>query len=965
MPRNTTFKYHAFISYKRGEADEKYARWLQRKLEGFRIPTETAGAPDGGSPFDAKKFKVFLDKTDLGSHAVLNAGLEKSLGQCRNLIVVCSPRSAASPFVDDEVRFFQENGRAANIIPFIISGTPAPRDAAEQQCYPPSLSAEALGVTLAEGSREEALIKIVARLLGVDFSTLYQRHLRAQRRFMLIAMSGALAVLVLVSALAVWAVRAEMRATRQRLEAEELVRFMTFDLREEAFDYIPARARRTITDKVADYYAKWGASNFDSLSSLAAHLTNEALTAADTGDHEAAKRLYGRALGIQRDLDAERPGDPVVTANTVVLLNNLGITEMTLDALDEAGASYTEALTLAERLAREHPEHPLSGQRLADSLHVSSLYCVRRGENNAALQYAGREVELRRQLLAGAPEDPGLRLGLRSALGNLCGLPRPDAADAYAACEESLALAKDLHEDFPDNQAYQESLTSAAVSVSIAALRDDSPETAAGVIEGIRRDLLERVRKNPGRYYERALAGLFGTVLSRFKDEADRADLLEESRKLLHDARAQAPSSDGVAMLAARAKQFAGGGNAGRERPAEAEAPPSAGGGLSDAHDAALPVLLGLYASGEARGDVQGELLYSRKAVEHMEDLAEQAPDAPDSLFGLARAHGALAFALSRAGRYEEALAARAEAYQAACALAGRSGPSTASRDTALACSAASWLGDALRVEARDRDALAALEKAGDLASHVLEQPEKNADDVFLYATVLAHNVLYHSDIERHAAALKFAEIQRGLYKIATPSAMRHLYPLYAAQTEAITLACDGGWLEQAEAARREVEALTAMLPEAGRRDAMTRYHRCRYTAATARLALLQDDAATAKARLDEALALAGDAPANAFAVHWRAVAVTLARLRADIPAHEADWQFAVEQYAEALNQAAAMHAQWPHVREYRKAYRRALDNAADALAKAGNADGAGALQEQARRLRDDAPQETPSGALE
>ena len=103
-----TYAFFAFISYKRGEQDEYYAKWLQKKLESYRIPTEIAH--DQGEPLP-KHLKVFRDKSDLGSHSNLQEGLTKSLGQSRYLIVVCSPRSAQSPYVDAEVRYFQEQGR--------------------------------------------------------------------------------------------------------------------------------------------------------------------------------------------------------------------------------------------------------------------------------------------------------------------------------------------------------------------------------------------------------------------------------------------------------------------------------------------------------------------------------------------------------------------------------------------------------------------------------------------------------------------------------------------------------------------------------------------------------------------------------------------------------------------------------------------------------------------------------------
>jgi len=140
----------------------------------------------------------------------------------RFLIVVCSPRAARSSGVNDDIRRFVEAGREEYIVPFIIEGEPVGDD--DKRCYPPALSAEILGVTLSTGSREEALIRVMARLLRVKYSRLYQRHLREQRRFLTRALAAASAVLTVFLVLTAWAVGAEITAARRREEADGLAR---------------------------------------------------------------------------------------------------------------------------------------------------------------------------------------------------------------------------------------------------------------------------------------------------------------------------------------------------------------------------------------------------------------------------------------------------------------------------------------------------------------------------------------------------------------------------------------------------------------------------------------------------------------------------------------------------------------------------------------------------------------------
>ena len=121
-PVNGEYEFYAFISYKRGEADEKWARRLHRELERYRIPVGDIpkAARREGEIYLPRHLRIFRDKLDLGSHSRLEQGLSDNLNASRFLIVICSKRSAESPYVDAEVRHFVETGRGENIVPFFI-----------------------------------------------------------------------------------------------------------------------------------------------------------------------------------------------------------------------------------------------------------------------------------------------------------------------------------------------------------------------------------------------------------------------------------------------------------------------------------------------------------------------------------------------------------------------------------------------------------------------------------------------------------------------------------------------------------------------------------------------------------------------------------------------------------------------------------------------------------------------------
>jgi hypothetical protein len=251
------YKYHVYITYQSGKDGEHWSRFLEHGIERYRIPvrpSETKEAGDESGTPTPRRFSVYRDRKRRETDDVLEWVPDSNLVSSRFLLVICSPRSAKSPRIDREVRFFMEQGKEENIIPFIIDGTPDPES--ENQCYPPSLPTNVLGVTLSEGSRKEALIKVVARLLQVEYFKLHQRHLRAERRFMRRALALIAGILVVIVSLAGWTVKAQVNARERFESADELVRFLALDLSGPDFKDLPGPARKQLDEKVRKYYEK-------------------------------------------------------------------------------------------------------------------------------------------------------------------------------------------------------------------------------------------------------------------------------------------------------------------------------------------------------------------------------------------------------------------------------------------------------------------------------------------------------------------------------------------------------------------------------------------------------------------------------------------------------------------------------------------------------------------------------------
>lgn len=160
--------YFAFISYK--SEDVEWAVWLQHELEHYHLPTSFNGRTDVRHELRP----VFRDTDEL-SAGNLPEQIKQALDNSQNLIVICSPQAAKSPWVNQEVKSFISLGRIDRIFPFIVDGD-SPSD-----FFPPDLlnlpkDKERLGGDVSKNGRDAAFVKVVAGMLGVGFDSLWNRY---------------------------------------------------------------------------------------------------------------------------------------------------------------------------------------------------------------------------------------------------------------------------------------------------------------------------------------------------------------------------------------------------------------------------------------------------------------------------------------------------------------------------------------------------------------------------------------------------------------------------------------------------------------------------------------------------------------------------------------------------------------------------------------------------------------------
>ena len=204
------FRYRAFLSY--SHADSAVVKRVHGRLEGFPIDKDVVGreTPLGAIPKTLRP--IFRDRNDFGAGASLGEQTLAALDESAAMIVIASPRSAGSHYVNEEIRLFKSRHPDRAVIPLISDGSP---DSGEIECFAPALRfvvgadgsvTDAPAHVLAADLREKgdgfdlALAKVVARLIGLSPDDVYRRAERERRKQSRLRAAVMVVVLALVGA---------------------------------------------------------------------------------------------------------------------------------------------------------------------------------------------------------------------------------------------------------------------------------------------------------------------------------------------------------------------------------------------------------------------------------------------------------------------------------------------------------------------------------------------------------------------------------------------------------------------------------------------------------------------------------------------------------------------------------------------------------------------------------------------
>lgn len=385
------YKYSAFLSY--SHKDEKWAAWLHKALETYRVPKHLVGKASLRGTIPAKLGKVFRDREELSSSASLGDDLTDALAESACQIVICSPHSANSHWTNEEILTYKRLGREDRIFCLIVDGEPHASTSekfADQECFPAALRFRldadgSLGRETAEpiaadarprgDGRQNAKLKLIAGMLGVGFDDLKQRDAQRRHRRMLAITTAAVAGMVVAAGLAAFAVmqRNEAEIQRNRAEVEAVTARETSDFLISLFKVSdPSRAQgKTITAKeILDR----GAARIEQ--DLSTQPATQARLMETIGSVYTSLGIYPSAAGMLQGALAKRR--QLYEQNALEIgrtLDHLGEV-LTLQAqYEEAEQAYRDALAIhVERFGHRHADVARIKAELADLLGRTGKY---------------------------------------------------------------------------------------------------------------------------------------------------------------------------------------------------------------------------------------------------------------------------------------------------------------------------------------------------------------------------------------------------------------------------------------------------------------------------------------------------------------------------------------------------------------------------------------------------------------
>ncbi|HEX3124280.1 MAG TPA: TIR domain-containing protein [Rhodanobacteraceae bacterium] len=464
-------RYFAFISY--SHQDESWAQWLHKTLETWRVPKRLVGQTTDAGVIPPRLLPIFRDRDELASATDLGRTVNAALAQSKNLIVICSPASAKSRWVNEEVLAFKRLGHAERIFCLIVGGEPNASDLAGRdadECFAPALRfqiggdgqptsqrTEPIAADAREGKdgKANAKLKLIAGLLDVGFDALKQRELQRRNRRLAIVTAAALVVMAITTTLAITAVIARNDAERRQAQAEDLVGFMLGDLNDKLSQVNRLDIIESVDDKAMGYFKSLPISDVtdEAVVQRAKALERIGSVRLDQGHLPAALESYEAALKL---ISAQAQAMPQDIARQLAHAENLsfiGMAHWYQGDLDAAARDFSltrSILARAESIDSANTKLLFQKQIVESNLgHVLES----QGDFEAALASYRSALDLAAKLVEAKPDNVEWASRLGDAHNNLgkLALIRGDLVTAVAEYSADDKIETDLGARDPNN----------------------------------------------------------------------------------------------------------------------------------------------------------------------------------------------------------------------------------------------------------------------------------------------------------------------------------------------------------------------------------------------------------------------------------------------------------------------------------------------------------------------------------
>jgi eukaryotic-like serine/threonine-protein kinase len=497
------FRYRAFISY--SHQDAAWADWLHGTLETYRVPARLVGRQTAAGTVPRRLAPIFRDREELPTATDLGRKVNEALEQSANLIVICSPRSAASRWSNEEVLAFKRLGRSERIFCLIVDGEPnatAMPGREAEECFARALRYRlnadgelsdqptepiAADVRPGQDGKGNAKLKLIAGLLDVGFDELRQRELHRRIRRMTTVAAVAVAIMLLTTALAIDAVIARRAAERHQKQAEDLVDFMLGDLNDKLAKLQRLDIMEAVDDKAMAYFRSLPSGDVtdDTLAHRAKALEKIGSVRTDQGQLAAARESYQAALKLAAALANAAPANTQRQLAYAREWTWIGMTDWAQGQLDAAAGDFESARQIVARAQGHDPNDlPLRFESAMLDNNVGHVLEAQGRLDEAAAQYR-QMLEACLQLIAARPGDKSYATELGSAHNNLGKLALmsgdlPKAIEEYRA--DDAIEAQLSARDPKDNDQLENVITVHAILGRTLALTGD-PETGMRALE--------------------------------------------------------------------------------------------------------------------------------------------------------------------------------------------------------------------------------------------------------------------------------------------------------------------------------------------------------------------------------------------------------------------------------------------------------------------------------------------------